>query len=240
MKRLKIAVLFGGCSPEYRVMLNELSSEEKEECLKILQKTNWTITRIMYTKRTIARQSERLLGEQGLEKAAESKKSADRNDERPRAIWITKRKMRGNSWISAISSHFWTKSLGRLFYQNNLPNMAQRVGFEPTWDCSQTDFESAPLWPLRYRCLFNCSFRTHKTVRKKERIHGENSPRNASAAYPESLEKSSIFERSLPIRGLDFESRLFDHLSNPPYSVALLLYPIAHEKSSANCRFVHI
>ena len=24
-------------------------------------------------------------------------------------------------------------------------NLAQRVGFEPTWDCSQTDFESAPL-----------------------------------------------------------------------------------------------
>ena len=40
MKRLKIAVLLGGCSPKYRVMLNELSSEEKEECLKILQKTN--------------------------------------------------------------------------------------------------------------------------------------------------------------------------------------------------------
>ncbi len=40
MKRLKIAVLFGGCSPEYRVMLNELSSEEKEECLKNPQKTN--------------------------------------------------------------------------------------------------------------------------------------------------------------------------------------------------------
>lgn len=72
---------------------------------------------------TIARQSEWLLGEQGLEKAAESKKSADRNDERPRAIWISKWEMRGNSWISAISSHFWAKSLGRLFYQNNLPNM---------------------------------------------------------------------------------------------------------------------
>ena len=40
MKRLKIAVLFVGCSPEYRVMFNELSSEEKEECLKILQKTH--------------------------------------------------------------------------------------------------------------------------------------------------------------------------------------------------------
>lgn len=34
----------------------------------------------------LCKPSERLLGEQGLEKAAESKKSADRNDERPRSI----------------------------------------------------------------------------------------------------------------------------------------------------------
>ena len=51
-----------------------------------------------------------------------------------------------------------------------------------------------------------------KTARKKERIHGENSPGNASAAYPESLEKPSVFERSLPIRGFDFES---DHAKTP-------------------------
>ena len=28
--------------------------------------------------------------------------------------------------------------------------MAERVGFEPTWGCPPSDFESAPLWPLRY------------------------------------------------------------------------------------------
>lgn len=91
---------------------------------------------------TIAPESERLLGERGQKRAAESKKSAARNDERPRAIWISKREMRGNSWISAISSHFWAKSLGRLFYQNNLPNMAERVGFEPTCPWRPTVFES--------------------------------------------------------------------------------------------------
>ena|GEM_PF-4604355 len=33
---------------------------------------------------------------------------------------------------------------------NHLFNMAERVGFEPTWGCPPSDFESAPLWPLRY------------------------------------------------------------------------------------------
>ena len=28
--------------------------------------------------------------------------------------------------------------------------LAERVGFEPTWGCPPSDFESAPLWPLRY------------------------------------------------------------------------------------------
>ena len=28
--------------------------------------------------------------------------------------------------------------------------MAEREGFEPSCACAQTDFESAPLWPLRY------------------------------------------------------------------------------------------
>ena len=31
--------------------------------------------------------------------------------------------------------------------------LAERVGFEPTWRFRQTDFESAPLWPLRYRSI---------------------------------------------------------------------------------------
>ena len=33
--------------------------------------------------------------------------------------------------------------------------LAEREGFEPSWDCSQTDFESAPLWPLRYLSMLD-------------------------------------------------------------------------------------
>ena len=32
-------------------------------------------------------------------------------------------------------------------------NMAEQVGFEPTDGCPSTDFESVPLWPLRYRSV---------------------------------------------------------------------------------------
>ena len=32
--------------------------------------------------------------------------------------------------------------------------LAERVGFEPTSRCRLPDFESGPLWPLRYRSLF--------------------------------------------------------------------------------------
>ena len=41
---------------------------------------------------------------------------------------------------------FWAKSLGRLFYQNSLPNVAEAVGFEPTVPVKGLpDFESGPL-----------------------------------------------------------------------------------------------
>ena len=36
--------------------------------------------------------------------------------------------------------------------------LAQRVGFEPTCDCSQTDFESSSLRPLRYVSMSNIQF----------------------------------------------------------------------------------
>ena len=85
--------------------------------------------------------------------------------------------------------------------------MAQRVGFEPTGRFLADQTISSRSRYDRFdtaACLIVRS-ELKKAARKKERIHGEKSPRNASAAYPESLEKSSIFERSLPIRGLDFE-----------------------------------
>ena len=48
--------------------------------------------------------------------------------------------------------------------------LAQREGFEPSWDCSQTDFESAPLWPLRYRCVYFSQHQPSKNASEK----GEN------------------------------------------------------------------
>ena len=39
--------------------------------------------------------------------------------------------MRGKSRISANSSHFYIKSLGRQFYQNYRPNMVLQRGLEP-------------------------------------------------------------------------------------------------------------
>ena len=34
---------------------------------------------------------------------------------------------------------------GTFLYQNRCPDMAERVGFEPTEPCGSTDFESVPL-----------------------------------------------------------------------------------------------
>ena len=35
-------------------------------------------------------------------------------------------------------------------------NVAEREGFEPSCGFPQTDFESAPLWPLRYLSVLSC------------------------------------------------------------------------------------
>ena len=48
--------------------------------------------------------------------------------------------------------------------------LAEREGFEPSWDCSQTDFESAPLWPLRYRCMGLLCHRFPLVASRKKRI----------------------------------------------------------------------
>ena len=38
--------------------------------------------------------------------------------------------------------------------------LAEREGFEPSCACAQTDFESAPLWPLRYLSVLNYKQKT--------------------------------------------------------------------------------
>ena len=41
------------------------------------------------------------------------------------------------------------------------PWVAEREGFEPSCAWAQTDFESAPLWPLRYLSVFGCVWILH-------------------------------------------------------------------------------
>ena len=40
-------------------------------------------------------------------------------------------------------------------------NVAEREGFEPSCAWAQTDFESAPLWPLRYLSVLSCVWILH-------------------------------------------------------------------------------
>ena len=66
--------------------------------------------------------------------------------------------------------------------------VAERVGFEPTEPCGSTDFESVPLWPLRYRSIFILRDLTHTVVlypkQWKSQAKSEGLPARFSAAYP--------------------------------------------------------
>ena len=47
-----------------------------------------------------------------------------------------------------VKTKKWAPNKGKAKARNLLQLrafMAERAGFEPAWDCSQTDFESAPL-----------------------------------------------------------------------------------------------
>ena len=51
--------------------------------------------------------------------------------------------------------------------------LAERVGFEPTVGCPTPDFESGPLWPLRYRSTVFLPLRcSGKRREKEERTNG--------------------------------------------------------------------
>ena len=47
------------------------------------------------------------------------------------------------------------------------PFLAQAVRFELTCPLRHTDFESAPLWPLRYACVFNCDLLQFNTQQRE-------------------------------------------------------------------------
>ena len=62
----------------------------------------------------------------------------------------TKKESPANPWV------YWTF-------------LAERMGFEPMCDCSQTDFESAPLWPLRYLSVYVKHGQNTLNLKKEEK-----------------------------------------------------------------------
>ena len=91
--------------------------------------------------------------------------------------------------------------------------LAERVGFEPTVGCPTPDFESGPLWPLRYRSTVFLPLRcSGKRREKKERTNGilsfqaSKNPKNSRIFWAEGSEKSERFRvspvmtTSIPLR----------------------------------------
>ena len=91
--------------------------------------------------------------------------------------------------------------------------LAERVGFEPTVGCPTPDFESGPLWPLRYRSKDLSQNQTSEKGenwwRELDKIfnyQGSKSPKNSRIFWAEGSEKSERFRvspvmtTSIPLR----------------------------------------
>ena len=70
---------------------------------------------------------------------------------------------RANTKVSPHHHHLRKKIKGHKM----CPFLAQAVRFELTCRLRQTDFESAPLWPLRYACVLNCDLLQLNTQLKR-------------------------------------------------------------------------
>ena len=68
-------------------------------------------------------------GKSGAKKGWKTKKRPPEKPSDREANWISRWKMRGKSRISANTSHFYIKSLGRRLYQNWRPNMPKCPDF---------------------------------------------------------------------------------------------------------------
>ena len=97
--------------------------------------------------------------------------------------------------------------------------MAERVGFEPTSPWGLPDFESGPLWPLRYRSLyaqplfFLAFFRWKRAL---ERTDGKNSKliQFSNRVKPAWLQGFGWTKRTAP-RKISSQSR-YDHFDTTP------------------------
>src|SRR3569832_2441157 len=62
--------------------------------------------------------------------------------------------MTGDSLFTRVGQNVGQRTQRReiysLYSRSYAQVLAERVGFEPTWALAPTDFESVPVWPLRY------------------------------------------------------------------------------------------
>ena len=76
--------------------------------------------------------------------------------------------------------------------------MAEREGFEPSCACAQTDFESAPLWPLRYLSISMMQQRA-SYLWSSMRFDSMSSAQRIRFAYPSRRSTSSLVRRRVRV-----------------------------------------
>ena len=72
---------------------------------------------------------------------------------------------------------FWYRKSTMVSYQNHRADMAEAVGFEPTRRCRLPDFESGPLWPLRYTSVSNFLIISAEREKIKDYLSSEPAPK---------------------------------------------------------------
>src|SRR3569623_990679 len=81
--------------------------------------------------------------------------------------------MPGDSLFTRVGQNVGQRTQRReiysLYSRSYAQVLAERVGFEPTWALAPTDFESVPVWPLRYLSKGNiglalCAATTSRTA----------------------------------------------------------------------------
>ena len=131
--------------------------------------------------------------------------------------------------------YFIEKQNGR--HMSSVLLLAEGKGFEPLWACAQTDFESAPLWPLRYPSVFNCKssnwFRLSAKSQRLSRYVLLRCPKKSS--HQRCL---ILFDRCHSLASLHLPPAA---LSSFPASISLLTYRLScgdgilsHQKSVVN------
>ena len=97
--------------------------------------------------------------------------------------------------------------------------LAERAGFEPACDCSQTDFESAPLWPLRYLSVYTNLDSSLRSTFWQQRDWNEGCYDNYSIWTAEfSLRQQGGSGNTWPVDGRISSAARYDHFDTLPYN----------------------